>query len=79
LDALNGLWSSTCFWSFIVHWYLDISNEIIRNVVQIDDDTPNLNVLTLDARKNALKSNFASFKKIFTVARQAINPLQLMT
>ena len=39
---------------FAGHWYRDGSKVIMRNVVQIDDGTQNLDVITFDAVKNTL-------------------------
>ena len=39
---------------FSGHWYRDGSKVIMRNVVQIDDGTQNLDVITFDAVKNTL-------------------------
>ena len=39
---------------FAGHWYRDGSKVIMRNVVQIDDGTQNLDVITFDAEKNTL-------------------------
>jgi hypothetical protein len=39
---------------FAGHWYLDGSKVIMRNVVQINDGTQNLDVITFDAAKSTL-------------------------
>ena len=39
---------------FAGHWYRDGSKVIMRNVVQIDDGTQNLDVVTFDAVKTTL-------------------------
>ena len=39
---------------FAGHWYLEGSKVIMRTVVQIDDGTQNLDVITFDAAKSTL-------------------------